>query len=187
MASNILNWPRGVKISVKVLLMFICCAGLCVVPFLVQKTVLRAFVLSAGATVAADTVANVFFSTMFLWFSAFLVAMLLVNLIFFLIDECKNDTVTWRRTLQVVLNIMIIVGGICTGFFFLMRHFPAQDWWPYVLFSMSFLKKLLWFPYLIFIICTVFQMILDIWLFGPQNRNPWIARILKRAALKSAR
>lgn len=187
MASKILNWPRGIKIFVKALLMLICCAGLCAVPFLLQKSVLRAFVLSAGASVAADTVANVFFSTMFLWFAAFLAGMLLINLVFFIIDECKNDTVTWRRSLQVILNIMLIVGGVCTGFFFLMRHFPAQAWWSYVLFSMSFLKKLLWLPYLLFAICAAFQMIWDIWLFGPQNRNPWIARMLKRAALKSAR
>lgn len=184
MAKGVLNWSRGVKISVKIILMLICCIGLSAAPLLLQNSVQYQFALTGGAHITAEDAANFVFFTLLRWFAGFLVLMLLINLFFFIVDECRNDLVKWRRQLQVVLNICIILGGLYAGFVVLNRYFPSLPWWGDLLLSPSFVKQLNLVPYLVFAGCSIFQFLWDVYLFGPENRSPWIAKWLHRSALK---
>lgn len=186
MAKSILNWPKGVKVFVKFLLMVICFLALSALPLVIQDSITKSISLAAGADISASEVANTFFYTMFIWFAGFLALMLLVNLLFFFIDESKNDLVKWRRSLQVFLNICIIIGGVVAGFVLLQSYFPSQFWWEYLLMRSSFLRDLNRVPYIAFIACSVFQLFWDVWLFGPENRSPIIARLLQKSARKQA-
>jgi hypothetical protein len=186
MAKSILNWPKGVKVFVKVILMVFCLLALSALPLVIQDSVTRSISLNSEASVSASEVANTFFYTMFFWFAGFLVLMFLVNLIFFLVDESKNDLVRWRRSLQVFLNICIIISGVIAGFVLLQSYFPAQQWWDYLLLRSSFTRNLNRVPYIAFIVCSIFQFFWDVWLFGPENRSPIIAKLLQRSARKQA-
>lgn len=183
MAKRILNWSKGGKIFAKILLMLIFCAVLSFVPFLVEDAVDREFVFPAGID-DGGVFSNIFFHTMLFWFAGFLVLMLLINLVFFIIDEYRNDLVKWRRRFQVVLNICVILGGLITGYM-LLSFFTNQTWWVENLSDNTFLKKLTekW-AYLAFGLCSAFQFFWDVWLFGPENRSPMIAKWLHRSALK---
>jgi len=186
MAKSILNWPKGVKVFVKFLLMVICFLALSALPLVIQDSVTRSISLKAGAEISAAEVTNTFFYTMYIWFTGFLALMLLVNLLFFFVDESKNDLVKWRRSLQVFLNFCIIIGGVVSGFVLLQSYFPAQFWWEYLLMRSSFSRDLNSVPYTAFLACSVFQMFWDVWLFGPENRSPIIAKLLQRSARKQA-
>lgn len=186
MAKSILNWPKGVKVFVKLLLMVICFLALSALPLVIQDSVTRSISLASGADISASEVTNTFFYTMFIWFAGFLALMLLVNLLFFFIDESKNDLVKWRRNLQVFLNIFIIIGGVVAGFVLLQSFFPSQFWWEYLLMRSSFSRNLNRVPYIAFITCSIFQLFWDVWLFGPENRSPIIAKLLQRSARKQA-
>lgn len=186
MAKSILNWPKGVKVLVKFLLMVICFLALSALPLAIQDSVTRSISLAAGAEITASEVTNSFFYTMFFWFAGFLALMFLVNLLFFFIDESKNDLVKWRRNLQIFLNIIIIIGGVVSGFVLLQSYFPSQFWWEDLLMRSSFSKNLNRVPYIAFIACSVFQFFWDVWLFGPENRSPILAKILQRSARKQA-
>ena len=186
MAKSILNWPKGVKVFVKFLLMAICFLALSALPLATQDSVTRSISLAAGAEISATEVTNTFFYTMFFWFAGFLALMFLVNLLFFFIDESKNDLVKWRRNLQIFLNIVIIIGGVVAGFILLQGYFPSQFWWEYLLMRSSFSRNLNRVPYIAFIACSVFQFFWDVWLFGPENRYPIVAKLLQRSARKQA-
>lgn len=181
MAKRILNWSKGGKIFTKILLMLICCAGLSIVPLLEQNFVNSVFVFPAGMD--GDALFKLFFQAMFSWFAGFLVLMLLVNLSFFIADECCNDRVKWRRRLQVVFNIFIILGGLITGFI-LVSLFKEQSWWNYIADNTSLKGLTEKWMYLAFALCSGFQFFWDVWLFGPENRSPLIAKWLHRSALR---
>lgn len=186
MARNILNWPRGLKIFFKVLLMLIFCAGLCAVPILVQNSLLNAISFSSGASISAKDAAGIFFAVLYIWFAGFLVLMLLINLVFLFVDEWRNDMVKWRRGLQVLLNVAVILAGLIAWFFVYHRYYPGLSWWSLLLLRASFAKRMNWLPYAAFAACAAMQMIWDIWFFGPSGRTPWIARMLHSSARKQA-
>ena len=106
MAKGVLNWSKGVKISVKIILMLICCIGLAAAPLLLQNSVISEFALKSGADITIKNAADKVFFTLLRWFAGFLVLMLIINLLFFIVDECRNDLVKWRRRLQVLLNVL---------------------------------------------------------------------------------
>jgi len=184
MAKRILNWSKSTKIFVKIILMLICCVGLSTASLLLQNSVIREFSFASGADITADVAANFVFFTLLQWFAGFLVLMLIINLIFFIIDEYRNDFVKWRRSLQVILNVCVILTGLIAGYVLLNNYFPNLYWWQYLLLRPSFIKELTWVPYLVFAGCCIFQFFWDVWLFGPENRSPLIAKMLHRSALK---
>lgn len=185
-AKWVLNWPRSLRIAVKILLMILCCTLLCAVPFFARDALVNSISIRAGALagMGAATVANEIFFGLHRLFAAFLVTMLVINLLFFIIDECLNDTVAWRRKLQIILNILLALAGAVALWIFSAKTLPDMVWWDDILLSAALLTKMLWVPQLTFLLCAAIQMIVDIWLFGPQNRDPWILRSLRRSVWK---
>jgi len=184
MAKRILNWSKSAKIFAKIVLMMICCAGLVVVPFLIENLVVRAASANSKPVITEAAAASFLFCKTLQQFAGFLVLMLIINLVFFTADECRNDLVKWRRRLQVVLNICVVLTGLLFGIIVFKIYFEELYWWQYLLLSPSHEKALAWALYLAFVGCSILQLFWDVWLFGPENRSPLIAKWLHRLALK---
>jgi len=153
-------------------------------PFLIENSVVRAVSANSEPVITEAAAMDFLLYKILQRFAGFLVLMLIINLIFFIIDECRNDLVKWRRRLQVVLNICFILVGLITGFIVFRSYLKNLYWWQYLLLSPSFEKALTWVSCLVFTGCSIFQFFWDVWLFGPENRAPLIAKMLHRLALK---
>lgn len=184
MAKRILNWSKSGKIFAKIVLMLICCVGLAVVPFLLENSVIKAVSANSEPVITETSSATFLFCKALQPFTGFLVLMLIINLVFFTVDEFRNDLVKWRRRLQVALNICVMLTGLLFGIIVLKSYLEKLYWWQYLLLSSSHERALAWALYLTFAGCSILQLFLDVWLFGPENRSPLIAKWLHRLALK---
>lgn len=184
MAKRILNWSKSGKIFAKIVLMLICCAGLVAMPFMIENSVIRATSVNLESVITRADVMSFLLCKTLQRFMAFLVLMSIINLIFFIVDECCNDLVKWRRKLQVSLNICVMLIGLIIVSLVFQSNFENEYWWQYLLLSSSLTRALTWVPHLIFATFSIVQLLWDVWLFGPESRSPLIAKWLHRLALK---
>lgn len=172
--------PKWFVVTVKVVLMVILFALLLYIPLSMREKVLDEFsVISSSAVDTNINGGNIFFNTIFQIFAGLLAAMLLINIIFFSVDERLNDSTLPRRVLQIILNVLIIVGGGLILWYQSAVRFPSLSWWQSILLSTRFEQRLAMLPAMIFLLCSTIQMIWDMWLFGPQNRAPWCRGFLR--------
>jgi len=163
---------KWLRITRQVALMVFFCVLLCLVPLLLKDSIMDAFLsVGANASITAEGAGGTFFQLAYLLFAGLLGGMLIMNLVFFSIDESLNDTVRPRRVIQIILNCVFILCG--TGvFLYLVRvYFPAQYWWESILFSRIAARRLTWLPALVFAGCSTLQMFWDVWWFGALNRT----------------
>lgn len=87
-----------------------------------------------------------------------IIAIWLLNLVFFSINQGKNDCgrqLYGRTTLQNVLNVLLIILGVAAMFGY--RLALSAETWSGVYFSLaSSSKAIVWMPYYLFGICGLF-------------------------------
>jgi len=175
---GILGWPKWGRVTMQVSLMCIFCLLLLFAPQLFRETVMNAFrAVAADASVTAESAGGVFFQTVYLWFAGLLGGMLIINLVFFSFDESLSDTVLWRRAVQILTNIVLVIGGAVLIWYTTAVYFPAISWWESILLSSVAARRLAWLPAAVYAGGAVLQMIWDVWLFAALNRSPWYRRI----------
>lgn len=182
---GMLGWPKGLKIAAKLFAMVAGYALLCCIPLFMKESILNAFRdTAASAPTSIRYAGDSFFNSLFLWFAVILGAMLLINVVFFIIDESLNDTVRYRRVMQIMLNVLVIVFGVACMLYLSLMDFPSNGDWSYILFSAAATFALSWGPAAIFLFCGVAEFIWDVWFFCGSNRAPWSHRILMSKAMK---
>lgn len=182
---GLLGLPKGLSIAFKVFMILLGFLVLCCVPLLGKDSITDAFqAYGADAPNSAQYAGADTFQTLFVGFVVVLGVMLIVNIIFFIIDETLNDTVAIRRNIQIALNILIIICGVVVMLYLAQIVMPGSDWWSSILLTTQFQRAFAWGPAAVFAVCGLIQMVWDVYIFCGQNRVPvYHKRLAKKATL----
>ncbi len=183
--------PKGLNrfrasalILVKILLLAVFYLAIICAPLLAKDAVTSAYSgFDANTPFDVAGVPNTVFNLLFIGFAALIGGLFLVNLVFRLIDEISCDTVIGRRTVQVLLNVFIILGGIL--YLLYLNYFQIQslDWWGYSNMAASGSdNRLLWGWAALYLACSIVLSVLDLRMFAAENRNPWCRKKHKQDA-----
>ena len=157
-----------------ILLLILYLAALCA-PLLAQDFVKTSFAgFDPNAPFNTANIANNVFAQFFNWFAVFIGGLFAFNLVFRLIDEIQSDTVTGRRAVQIVGNILIILGGTIFLLYLANIQIPSSTWWTYSDFytNANRTSAFYWGGAALFLGCAIVLSILDNRTFAAENRRP---------------
>lgn len=159
----------------KILLLLILYLLVLGVPLLAKDMVTTAFTgFDANTPFDATYVPNYVYSLLFSGFAIFIGALFVVNMVFRLIDERMNDTVVWRRVVQVMLNILILIGGALYLLYLTYGQIPLSDWWSYSDFAAGSDTGniLYWGGAALYLVCAAILSFFDLRVFAAESRSP---------------
>lgn len=175
---------KGARILAKILLLTVFYLAILCAPLLAKDAVTSAFSgFDANTPFDVASVPSTVFNLLFIGFAALIGGLYLVNLIFRLFDEIRCDTVIGRRSIQILLNVFVILGGVL--YLLYLNYFQIQslDWWGYSNMAASGSGNLLlWGWAALYLACSIVLYILDLRLFAAENRNPWYRKKHKQDA-----
>ena len=170
------RFRAGALILVKILLLTVFYLAILCAPLLAKDAVTSAYSgFDANTPFDVAGVPNTVFNLLFSRFAILIGVLFLVNLVFRLFDEIKCDTVIGRRTVQVLLNVFIILGGILYLLFLNYFQIQSFEWWGYsnMATGSNAGNPLLWGGAALYLVCSIVLSILDLRMFAAENRNPW--------------
>lgn len=162
-------------IIAKIILLFILYLAALCVPLLAQDFVRTSFAgFDSNAPFNTTNIANNVFAQLFNGFAVFIGGLFVFNLVFRLINEILNDTVTSRRVVQIVFNILIILGGALYLLYLANIQIPSSVWWTYSDFytNSSRGSAFYWGGAVLFSACAIVLSILDNRTFAAESRHP---------------
>jgi len=163
------------RIAAKILLLAVLYLAVLGAVYLLKDTVIRGYnAFESNPPLDVSEYPTYVFSTLFGAFAMFLGGLFIVNLVFRLIDEFMNDTVVWRRGLQIALNVLIILGGALYLLYLTYFQIPSQEWWEFSSLNTGSIPTsiLLWGGAAAYLFFTILLCVLDLRVFAAESRKP---------------